>query len=78
MSSVSRGDLVEAVLAEARRPGRGGLAPEEVADVVVHALTTKRPRTRYLVGRDAKLRARAARVLPDRVFDRLIARPLSH
>jgi NAD(P)-dependent dehydrogenase (short-subunit alcohol dehydrogenase family) len=53
-----------------------GLPPQAVADVVGEALTADRPRTRYLVGRDAKLRATVARVLPDRVMDRLIGRAL--
>jgi hypothetical protein len=36
-------------------------------------LTAARPRTRYLVGRDAKLRARVQR-LPVRIRDRVIVR----
>jgi NAD(P)-dependent dehydrogenase (short-subunit alcohol dehydrogenase family) len=51
-----------------------GIEPREVAETIGTALTAKRPRARYLVGRDAKLRARAAAVLPDRVMDRLVAR----
>ncbi len=53
-----------------------GVDPTEVAEVIGRALTSSRPRTRYLVGRDAKARAALARVLPDKVFDRLIARAL--
>ena len=56
--------------------GRTGLPPQKVADVVEHALTADRPRTRYLVGRDAKVRAAMARVIPDRIFDRMIARAM--
>jgi NAD(P)-dependent dehydrogenase (short-subunit alcohol dehydrogenase family) len=48
---------------------------EKVADAVVHALTSGKPRTRYLVGRDAKRRARVQR-LPDRVRDRLLVKYL--
>ena len=48
---------------------------EAVAEAVEDALTASRPRTRYLVGRDAKLRAGLER-LPDRVRDRVIARVL--
>ena len=47
-----------------------------MAEVIGRALTASRPRTRYLVGRDAKIRGTAARVLPDRAFDALIARTL--
>ena len=53
--------------------GTAGAPPEDVADAVEHALTAAKPRTRYLVGRDAKLRARVER-LPDRVRDRVIVR----
>jgi NAD(P)-dependent dehydrogenase (short-subunit alcohol dehydrogenase family) len=53
-----------------------GMEPREVAEVIGTALTVDRPRTRYVVGKDAKLRARMAGVLPDRVMDRLIGRAL--
>lgn len=52
--------------------GMGGLPAERVADVVVHALTARRPRTRYLVGRDARLRAVLQWLLPDRARDRVV------
>ena len=51
-----------------------GIEAREVAEAIGTALTARRPRARYLVGRDAKLRAPAAAVLPDRVMDRLVAR----
>lgn len=53
-----------------------GLEPRAVAEVIGKAMTVGRPRTRYLVGRDAKGRALIGRVLPDRVMDRLIGRAL--
>jgi NAD(P)-dependent dehydrogenase (short-subunit alcohol dehydrogenase family) len=53
-----------------------GLPADEVASVVATALTTPRPRTRYVVGRDARLRAAVARRVPDRVLDGLIFRAL--
>jgi hypothetical protein len=55
------------------RAARSGIAPARVARVVEHALTSSRPRTRYLVGRDARMQA-VARRLPDRARDRLIGR----
>ena len=57
----------------ARRSATRAAPPREVADAVVHALTAKTPRTRYVVGHDAKLRARVQR-LPDRVRDRVLTR----
>jgi NAD(P)-dependent dehydrogenase (short-subunit alcohol dehydrogenase family) len=48
---------------------RTGVDPEVVARVVEKAVTSPRPAARYLVGRDAKLMAMVARVLPDRARD---------
>ena len=44
-----------------------------VADRVEHALTSPKPKTRYVVGPDAKRRARVQR-LPDRLRDRVLTR----
>lgn len=46
---------------------------EVVARAVAHALADSRPRTRYLVGNDARLRALLKWILPDRIQDRLVA-----
>ena len=54
--------------------GRRGIEPEEVAKVVVRALTARRPKTRYLVGQDAKMGALLVKLLPDRLRDWLITR----
>ena len=71
------GDLITAMRREVNRIATDtGLDPSEVADKIVHALTARRPRTRYLVGRDAKTRWAAAKRLPDRAFDALVARAL--
>jgi len=45
---------------------------ERVAKVIDHALTSARPRTRYLVGPDARIMAALHWILPDRAFDRLL------
>lgn len=45
----------------------------QVADAVERALTASRPRTRYVVGPDARLRRRVQR-LPDRLRDRVLTR----
>jgi NAD(P)-dependent dehydrogenase (short-subunit alcohol dehydrogenase family) len=60
-------------VALARGPGAD---PEIVAKAVEHALTSSRPKARYLVGRDAHLRAWLER-LPTRVRDRALARALT-
>lgn len=50
--------------------------PERVAEAVVHALTAETPRTRYVVGRDARLRFWLSRLLPDRLMDAVVLRAL--
>jgi NAD(P)-dependent dehydrogenase (short-subunit alcohol dehydrogenase family) len=40
-----------------------------VSEAIFHALTAKRPRTRYPVGKDARLIVRLAWLLPDRTMD---------
>ncbi|MHB1328754.1 MAG: SDR family NAD(P)-dependent oxidoreductase, partial [Gemmatimonadales bacterium] len=56
---------------------RRGVPPEAVVDAVVDALRAERPRTRYLVGTDAKLRATLTRFMPDRVTDFVIGSVLA-
>jgi NAD(P)-dependent dehydrogenase (short-subunit alcohol dehydrogenase family) len=71
------GKLIAAVRAGTQRIAREtGADPSEVADAIGEALTARRPRARYVVGRDAKTRAVLSRVVPDRVMDRLIARAI--
>lgn len=48
-----------------------GLAPIEVAKTIHTALTARRPKTRYTVGRDAAIGATLVARLPDRTRDRL-------
>ncbi len=61
-------------LAQAAQRGRSGFPPERVAAAILHALTAKRPRTRYRIGTDAWGLAIFARLLPDGWRDALIAR----
>jgi NAD(P)-dependent dehydrogenase (short-subunit alcohol dehydrogenase family) len=57
-------------LTKAAEPGAGGTSsPSHVAQTVVKAATARRPRTRYVVGRDAHSAILARQVLPDRTFD---------
>lgn len=66
------GPVVGALRRRALRSGERGRSPEVVVDAIVHALTARRPRTRYVVGWDARLALLAAH-LPDRLRDRLLA-----
>jgi NAD(P)-dependent dehydrogenase (short-subunit alcohol dehydrogenase family) len=53
---------------------RNAVAPEKVARAVAHALTSNRPRTRYMVGADARVQLFVEKALPTRLVDRLMAR----
>lgn len=55
---------------------RRGVSPEHVAATIERALTARRPRARYLVGRDARGMLLAHALLPTRVFDRVLRRAL--
>ena len=71
------GRMIAAVRTGTQRIAREtGIEPSEVAEVIGTALTAKRPRTRYLVGTDAKIRGPMAKLLPDRLMDRAVARQL--
>jgi NAD(P)-dependent dehydrogenase (short-subunit alcohol dehydrogenase family) len=71
------GRMIAAVRTGTQRIAREtGIEPSEVAEVIGRALTSSRPRARYLVGSDAKQRAVMAKLLPARVMDRLIGRAL--
>jgi NAD(P)-dependent dehydrogenase (short-subunit alcohol dehydrogenase family) len=68
-------DRLAAFRDAAAAAGRRGEPAAKVAQAIEHALTAERPRTRYVVGRDAKRRARVER-LPDRWRDRVYERVL--
>ena len=68
------GRVTERMTAIARQQERRGVEPARVADAVVHALTAARPRTRYLVGSEARIALMLRRALPDRWWDELVLR----
>jgi NAD(P)-dependent dehydrogenase (short-subunit alcohol dehydrogenase family) len=68
------GGVVERYREVVRQTAERGIAPEKVAAAIEHALSDGRPRSRYLVGIDAKVQARLRPLLPTRVFDRVVAR----
>ena len=67
------GERVERFRRLAAERSARAVPPEEVAKAVEHALTAATPRTRYVVGRDARLRARLEK-LPDPLRDRVLTR----
>ncbi len=65
------GALLTAIERGAATSARKAISPDKVADAVAHAMTARRPRTRYLVGPDARFWL-LLNLLPDRLRDRLI------
>jgi NAD(P)-dependent dehydrogenase (short-subunit alcohol dehydrogenase family) len=53
-----------------------GVPPELVAETIERALSSKRMKSRYVIGRDARAMIVVRRLLPDHVFDRLARRAL--
>jgi NAD(P)-dependent dehydrogenase (short-subunit alcohol dehydrogenase family) len=70
------GDAVRGVRAAADQRAQDAIPAQAVADVVEHALTSEKPKTRYVVGRTGKVMVALERWLPDRAFDRVIARAM--
>jgi NAD(P)-dependent dehydrogenase (short-subunit alcohol dehydrogenase family) len=66
------GEAVDALRKTARKTGARGIPPDRVASAVAHALLARRPKTRYVVGTDARLQALFAGVAPDGVLDAVI------
>ncbi|MBV9524482.1 MAG: SDR family oxidoreductase, partial [Candidatus Dormibacteraeota bacterium] len=66
------GRAIEVAMRTAQRENERGVQPERVARAVAHALLAKRPRTRYVVGVDARAMLMLKRVLPDRWRDEVI------
>jgi len=68
------GTGIEAVQGAFREMERAAIPAEHVARAIQHALTAKRPRTRYLVGLDARIQALLTWLLPDRLRDAVLTR----
>lgn len=65
--------MIEGLRKFAANGAKNGAPPQLVAAAIAQALTAVRPRTRYVVGRDAQFAARFVAPLPDRWRDRLMA-----
>jgi len=55
-------------------PPKHALPPLEVARVIHEALAARRPKTRYLIGWDARIAALLRRLLSDKMMDRILTR----
>jgi NAD(P)-dependent dehydrogenase (short-subunit alcohol dehydrogenase family) len=71
------GRAIERYREVVRQTAERGIPPEKVARVVEQALDSPRPRTRYLVGLDAKVQARLRPLIPTPLFDRIVAKAMN-
>jgi NAD(P)-dependent dehydrogenase (short-subunit alcohol dehydrogenase family) len=69
-------DAAKAVREAVGEAAARAIPTDAVVKAVLHALTAKWPKTRYLVGRDAKVRALMAKWLPDRLQDWILKKVL--
>jgi NAD(P)-dependent dehydrogenase (short-subunit alcohol dehydrogenase family) len=70
------GETAQRLREKVDESARRAIPPDAVVQAVLHALTAGRPRTRYLVGADAKLRALMVTWLPDRLQDWILKKVL--
>ena len=70
------GGLVQAITAQAASAMESGLSADAAAKVIAQAVTARKPRTRYTIGRTTALMTLLARILPDRILDLVIAAAL--
>lgn len=68
--------VVDAARQAAEKSARTAIPPMAVAKAVVHALTADKPKTRYVVGTDARIQAVVARLVPDGMKDWLVSREM--
>jgi NAD(P)-dependent dehydrogenase (short-subunit alcohol dehydrogenase family) len=70
------GQAMDAFIQFSRKIEAGAGDPDRVATVVERALTTSRPRARYLVGTDARIAVALSRFLPTRTMDAGLSRTM--
>jgi NAD(P)-dependent dehydrogenase (short-subunit alcohol dehydrogenase family) len=69
------GEYIPRMVDVTQRTAKAGIPPARVADAVEHALTASRPKTRYLVGNDARAQS-LLRAVPDKGRDAIMGRYL--
>ncbi|MDO1450846.1 SDR family NAD(P)-dependent oxidoreductase [Rhodocytophaga aerolata] len=70
------GELMHAMVSQAESYINKAVSAECAGQIIADAILSKRPRTRYTIGRDAAMLSILFRLLPDRLLDRIIARSL--
>lgn len=65
--------MMQAIVAHTRAFTNSGVSADRAARTIADAVTARRPRIRYTIGRDAAAMTRLTRILPDRLLDRVVA-----
>jgi NAD(P)-dependent dehydrogenase (short-subunit alcohol dehydrogenase family) len=68
------GEMMASVASRGYKHEMNGSSPDVVARAVHHALTARRPKIRYQVGKHAKVLGALPRILPDRLLDEIVLR----
>jgi NAD(P)-dependent dehydrogenase (short-subunit alcohol dehydrogenase family) len=69
-------EALEAFKKTSEHAAKNAADPMDVARAVEHALTAARPKTRYVVGRRARIGAAMALLVPDRMRDTMVAKAM--
>jgi NAD(P)-dependent dehydrogenase (short-subunit alcohol dehydrogenase family) len=65
------GEMIREFMRRGAERERHGSSPDVVAAAVAHALTARRPKSRYVVGKDARLLTAIPRLFGDGLLDRI-------
>ncbi|QNE16930.1 SDR family oxidoreductase [Kribbella qitaiheensis] len=65
---------IDAFRESLRSASKNGISPDKVAEVIEHAVTADRPRSRYPVGVAARVIPPLRRLMPDHLFDKAARR----
>jgi NAD(P)-dependent dehydrogenase (short-subunit alcohol dehydrogenase family) len=69
-------EALEAFKKTSEHAAKNAADPMDVARAVEHALTAAKPKTRYVIGRRAKIGAAMALLVPDRMRDSMVAKAM--
>jgi NAD(P)-dependent dehydrogenase (short-subunit alcohol dehydrogenase family) len=69
-------EALEAFKRTSEHTAKNATDPMDVARAVEHALTAAKPKTRYVVGRRARIGAAMALLVPDRMRDTMVAKAM--
>lgn len=69
-------EALEAFKRTSEHAAKNAADPMDVARAVEHALTAAKPKTRYVVGRQARIGAAMALLVPDRMRDTMVAKAM--